>query len=287
MNNEDKKEYGLLIAKKSEKLVTAVYLVSDLMGEDEPIKATLRKISVELLSAMNTLAQPEIKDRITVYKNSLRLTTEILSLLHIARTTGLMSEMNSSLLIDGFRSLQLVLEKKQPMLTKEMLLIDREEDLQKGGAFGVDIGPTSYDALTPLSISRNMQGIIGAERRTTETVVSEDKEILVKSEEKTTGIFESTKIKKDIKGQDLNKGQFTLNQGAQAATLSSYQQKKVSRRDQIFSLFVKGVDVSIKDIASKIKGCSEKTIQRELNALVYDNKITRIGEKRWSRYLLK
>jgi hypothetical protein len=257
------------------------------MGEDEPIKATLRKISVELLSAMNTLAQPEIKDRITVYKNSLRLTTEILSLLHIARTTGLMSEMNSSLLIDGFRSLQLVLEKKQPMLTKEMLLIDREEDLQKGGAFGVDIGPTSYDALTPLSISRNMQGIIGAERRTTETVVSEDKEILVKSEEKTTGIFESTKIKKDIKGQDLNKGQFTLNQGAPAATLSSYQQKKVSRRDQIFSLFVKGVDVSIKDIASKIKGCSEKTIQRELNALVYDNKITRIGEKRWSRYLLK
>ena len=53
------------------------------------------------------------------------------------------------------------------------------------------------------------------------------------------------------------------------------------------ALFVRGVDVSIKDIAARIKGCSEKTIQRELNALLYDNVIERIGEKRWSRYVLR
>jgi DeoR/GlpR family transcriptional regulator of sugar metabolism len=68
---------------------------------------------------------------------------------------------------------------------------------------------------------------------------------------------------------------------------SSFQLKKMSRREQILGLFVRGVDVSIKDIATRIKGCSEKTIQRELNALLYDNIIERIGEKRWSRYILK
>jgi DeoR/GlpR family transcriptional regulator of sugar metabolism len=68
---------------------------------------------------------------------------------------------------------------------------------------------------------------------------------------------------------------------------SSFQMRKQSRREQILSLFVKGVDVSIKDIAARIKGCSEKTIQRELNALFYDNVIERIGEKRWSRYILR
>jgi predicted HTH transcriptional regulator len=68
---------------------------------------------------------------------------------------------------------------------------------------------------------------------------------------------------------------------------SSFQMKKQSRRDQILALFVKGVDVSIKDIASRIKGCSEKTIQRELNGLLYEGLIERIGEKRWSRYILK
>jgi predicted HTH transcriptional regulator len=68
---------------------------------------------------------------------------------------------------------------------------------------------------------------------------------------------------------------------------SSFQMKKLSRREQILALFVRGVDVSIKDIAARIKGCSEKTIQRELNALLYDNVIERIGEKRWSRYVLR
>jgi hypothetical protein len=32
MNEESKKDYGVLIAKKSEKLVTALYLVTDLMS---------------------------------------------------------------------------------------------------------------------------------------------------------------------------------------------------------------------------------------------------------------
>jgi predicted HTH transcriptional regulator len=67
---------------------------------------------------------------------------------------------------------------------------------------------------------------------------------------------------------------------------SSFQMKKQSRREQILALFVKGVDVSIKDIAVRIRGCSEKTIQRELNSLLEDNIIKRIGEKRWSRYIL-
>ena len=66
-----------------------------------------------------------------------------------------------------------------------------------------------------------------------------------------------------------------------------FQMKKQSRREQILGLFVKGVDVSIKDISARIRGCSEKTIQRELNNLLYDNIIERIGEKRWSRYILR
>jgi hypothetical protein len=40
------------------------------------------------------------------------------------------------------------------------------------------------------------------------------------------------------------------------------------------------VNVSIKDIAARI-GVVVKNISRELNALLYDNIIERIGEKRW------
>jgi DNA-binding HxlR family transcriptional regulator len=44
--------------------------------------------------------------------------------------------------------------------------------------------------------------------------------------------------------------------------------------------------VGIRDIADKVLGCSEKTLQRELNTLVDSGLVNRIGEKRWSKYVL-
>jgi len=61
--------------------------------------------------------------------------------------------------------------------------------------------------------------------------------------------------------------------------------RKSSRREQVLSLLSRE-PISIKDISEKIVGCSEKTIQRELNTLLDERKIQRIGEKRWSRYTL-
>ena len=285
MNEYQKNEYGLLIAKKSEKLVTALYLVTDLISDSEPIKSSLRKIAITLLSSMNTLAQPEVKDRITEYKLSLRSVTEILSLLHVARTTGIVSDMNSSLLIDGYRALQLILEKKQPILTEEMLTIENEYKLQEGESFSSGIQSSSYDALTPMTLSR-VTGYGDKTYKAIEKIESqkETKDKESKPEDTISSKGQNNFVKETKEVYESNKGQ---NISKHVPMLTSYQQRKVSRRDQILNLFVKGVDVSIKDVATRIKGCSEKTIQRELNALVYDNKIVRIGEKRWSRYMLK
>jgi hypothetical protein len=46
-----------------------------------------------------------------------------------------------------------------------------------------------------------------------------------------------------------------------------------------------GGGASIKDIAGVIRGCSEKTIQRELNELIRRGLVRRVGERRWSVYL--
>lgn len=302
MNEESQKDYGVLIAKKSEKLVTALYLVTDLMSDSEPIKHGLRKNAVALLSSMNSLAQLDVKDRVIELKMSLKSVTEITSLLHVAVTTGIVSKMNGDLLMEGFRSLQLVLEKKQPMFSKEMLYVENEEELEKEASFPSAVSSTSYDALTPLSIARlheNAQDL----RRTQESL--RQSHLLAKLDGSTNKgqVAKETPIKdKQDFEKDKNKEiikDISLKQASTHALLmehvarpvntlaSSFQIKKLSRREQILALFVRGVDVSIKDIAARIKGCSEKTIQRELNALLYDNVIERIGEKRWSRYILK
>jgi hypothetical protein len=294
MNEDAKKDYGILIAKKSEKLVTALYLVTDLMSDNEHIKHGLRKNAVALLSSMNSLAQLDVKDRVLELKMSLRAVTEIMSLLHVAVTTGIVSQMNGELLMEGFRSLQLVLEKKQPIFTKEMLHVENEEELSNDKNFSSAVTSTSYDALTPLSIARLHENVHDL-RRTQESL--RQAQLLAKVEGKgqkkeipVKDISESASD--DIKDNDLRQASTHAVLMEHAArpvnTLaSSFQMKKLSRREQILALFVRGVDVSIKDIAARIKGCSEKTIQRELNALLYDNVIERIGEKRWSRYILR
>ncbi len=301
MNEESKKDYGVLIAKKSEKLVTALYLVTDLMVDNEPIKHGLRKNAVALLSSMNALSQLDVKDRIIELKISLKSVTEITSMLHVAVTTGIVSKMNGELLMEGFRSLQLVLEKKQPIFTKEMLHVEHEEELERDGVFSNAVNSTSYDALTPLSIARLHESTQDL-RRTQESL--RQSQLLAKFsrlENKGQNI-ESIKDTKQDRVMSDNKEVIKDNNTKSLSThavlmehagrpvntlASSFQMKKMSRREQILGLFVRGVDVSIKDIAARIKGCSEKTIQRELNALLYDNVIERIGEKRWSRYVLR
>ncbi len=294
MQEESKQDYGMLVAKKSERLVTALYLVTDLMSDNEPIKHGLRKNAVALLSSMNALSQLDVKDRVMELKFSLKSVTETISLLHVAVTTGIVSQMNGELLMDGFRSLQSVLEKKQPMLTKEMLTIEDEASLHTGSQFASAITSTSYDVLTPLSLAR-LHGTNEELRRTQDSLKSS--QLLSKLEGasgKGRGSMDLSTDKSEprnvpfIKDKESVHNVLMKHAVPQASSLaSSFQMRKNGRREQILALFVKGVDVSIKDIAARIKGCSEKTIQRELNALLYDNVIERIGEKRWSRYILR
>ena len=293
MQEESSQDYGMLVAKKSERLVTALYLVTDLIADNEPIKHGLRKNAVSLLSSMNALSQLDVKDRLTELKVSLKAVTEIISLLHVAGTTSIVSDMNGRLLMDGFRSLQSVLEKKQPILTREQLTIPGEHKLTDAH-FSSAITSTSYDVMTPLSLARlheegdDMRKVHDELRTSALLSKLENKEV------KGRILSDRNDIKVSTEEKDIPSVHTTLMKHATppqtsygAPLASSFQMRKQSRRDQILALFVKGVDVSIKDIAARIKGCSEKTIQRELNALVYDNVIERIGEKRWSRYILR
>lgn len=57
------------------------------------------------------------------------------------------------------------------------------------------------------------------------------------------------------------------------------------RLSQILDFVKKNKGVSIKDIAGVVRGCSEKTIQRELATLIRQGLIERRGERRWSVYV--
>lgn len=58
------------------------------------------------------------------------------------------------------------------------------------------------------------------------------------------------------------------------------------RREAVMSVIQNKGSVSIKDISTLIRGVSEKTIQRELSALIDAGIVRKQGERRWSIYSL-
>jgi hypothetical protein len=56
------------------------------------------------------------------------------------------------------------------------------------------------------------------------------------------------------------------------------------RRDRIKTILEAKKEATIKDISEIITDVSEKTIQRELNAMIEENIVKRQGERRWSKY---
>lgn len=287
--------YNLLIAKKTEKIVTAVYLVTQFLKDNESLKEDLRRGSNELLKFLNSLAYTENKDVFLIYKNSLDIISLLISYLTIAKDTNLISRMNSEIVIEALRVLENLLAKKQFYLTRENLFINEENILNDLLNERID-SPikynTSFDALTErnANVNRfsNTRNDNFQNKNSQEEIEKSIKDKIYKRQNENIFIKDKT-IKKDESLKSLIKD-ITSNTKNKSETKSKKEPKnkerKNTRREQILSLFTHGVEVSINDISKKIIGCSVKTIQRELNELVLENKIERIGDKRWSKYIL-
>ena len=99
--------------KKTEKLVTALYMISDCMDSDDALKGKLRLLGVELLSDMYELATLSPMDKHIHISSSIARVNEILSFVEIAYTIGFISEMNTIILKKEFMILIGELENHQ------------------------------------------------------------------------------------------------------------------------------------------------------------------------------
>lgn len=106
------------VFKKTEKVVAALYLVSNLIKDKEPIKWKLRERSMTLMSAALTLNDDQSFDKDFAVRTVFSDILEILSTLSLAHMSGLLSEMN-------YNILRVEVEKIANIL-KDNLVIERE-----------------------------------------------------------------------------------------------------------------------------------------------------------------
>ncbi len=95
-NNGD---YLLFSFKKTEKIVSAIYLVTSLLKDNEPLKLELREGGMSLISVSMALNSFDAVDKNRLIQSFFSTAVQLISFLNISRNSGIISNMNSDILI--------------------------------------------------------------------------------------------------------------------------------------------------------------------------------------------
>ena len=94
------------IVRKSEKLTTALYLVTDIMSDKEPLKWKVREAGIELLSDITIASSAPASEKMTIFRNVMKKIERVIAFLDVAESARMLSSMNSSMLRKEYAALK-------------------------------------------------------------------------------------------------------------------------------------------------------------------------------------
>ena len=251
---------------KAEKLVTAVYMITNFLSDKEPMKWKLRDSCLSMLSKATVLKGKSDQERSDILVNILNLIKEVLSLLEIAHLSGFISEMNYLVLKREYVFIKKQIESREE-IKNSLGRFSFSESFFETGQVALPTGNISTEeTYQPNSLPRSLS--------------DENKQNFIKPKEaylKQKDIVMSDKIKDNISVHSKNEN---------VRPLSASNGAKEKRREIIIQSLKDKKELTIKDISLKITNCSEKTIQRELVSMLREGVLKKMGERRWSRYSL-
>jgi hypothetical protein len=225
--------------RKTEKISTAIYAITNFFSSNEPIKWQLRSRVIRLLYEVMAISTTSMSSRPALIRKISSELFQVHSLFNIAFKSGFISNMNYSIINSELENIiNFFSEYDDSQLSMDSKLFEEKY-------FKVDV-PKRQETSKDISL----------------------KDYTYKPEESV----------KDIK--DMYKRQNNN-------VLYKKRGDNKERRDKILEILKNNNNVSVKDISKEITDCSEKTLQRELLAMVDEGLITKEGERRWSRYSLK
>lgn len=243
--------YGLFVYKKIEKLVAGIYLLTGYLSDKEPFKWNLREVANTLLFKAISLSD-RVWGEDNINNGLVISICEISSILKVASVSNMISEINHQIIQSEFDKLANFLSSSANNVSSAKI------------AFSQDLFNGDYNF--------NLGSLPSMYQKTTENATG-------------AGFPYSYKGQKDIKDKQNND---VLNNMSATKHNSSDKilKDKTNRQEIIISMLKSGMKLTIKDFAKNIKDCSEKTIQRELLALVLKGVLKKEGERRWSKYYM-
>ena len=246
---------GMSLKNKMDKIVAALHLVTDCIEDNEPIRFKLRSLSVELASETHEFIYTPARDRGFIFTDIEVVATEIMSFLSIARSVRLVSEMNADI-----------------VLRELTANIERMRTWTETGFYEVE--NTGFAPIgSPVTFTLNESHF---------KVEQPEPLIITQGQEKN----EVQKFDKPVVSKGQTVKPVTKEKEEPAVSRKFDFALKLNRRNVILKIIKDKKEVTIKDISNLIGDCSEKTIQRELTTLVSEGVLKKVGEKRWSKYML-
>lgn len=233
-----------LSAKRAGNIATAIYIVSNILPANEPLQNELRKASLSLLSIANDIAGRKGESYDRQTAEINTVIKKIISYLEVGVTMFLVSEMN-------FRILRL-----------ELMALGGSYESRRDGLFEIE-------------------SLLKSESHKGQEILTEEKspkpERIIKRTENDKG-----HLKKPLMINVLNK-QLAPTFGSKSF-IKDKSTDSENRKEKILNNLKNKDKKTIGDIKNDFPDVSFKTIQRDLQSLMDEGKIERIGERRWSMY---
>ena len=210
----EKDSYFVFVYKKTEKLATALYMVTNLFSENEPMKWTLRKKVSDMLSFVLGYKH-SVSQQTSFVSNVKERVLDIVSLLEVASKSGLVSSMNFSIIQQEFLNLVKILDEQKSLDGDTEANIPKSFfDVSQG--ITKDISAKEYGQITSLSDS-----------------AIKDKSLVLSSQ----NVFKRTNRQNIIMGLLKKKSDLTIKDIAQ--TIRDCSEKTIQR--ELISLISAGI----------------------------------------------
>jgi hypothetical protein len=279
---ENKTDFYNFVETKSEKLVTAMYMITNFLSDKEPIKWKLRDLGLSMLSDSSALKEKNPSEQWTLLSRTHASIGEVLALIEICHLAGFISEMNYAILKKEYHDLMSSIA-SQEEITNSLNKIALQDSFFAGSP--IKTLQSGKEEMVRESVSQTIR---------TEGVLEQLKTKMNLSDK----TFEISKKVFDIKDKNIetSKERIVRSEYLDLAPTSSNNTvvkkegkvdvAKNKRREEIVAVLKTKGEVTIKDISQQVSKCGEKTIQRELVDMLQNGQIKRTGDRRWSRYSL-
>ncbi|MFH1978997.1 MAG: DeoR family transcriptional regulator [Patescibacteria group bacterium] len=227
-------QYLAYINDRIQRTTKALYRVTDLLSDKEPLKWEMRKKATGVFSLFISLQDEDSLLKPACFEKAEKLINQLISLFSLFTEERTVAGINFGVLQEEFNSIKRsIVNKKREWVTPTIQLPFPKKQIQ-------DQCPNGQ-------------------------------------------------AKGQYIGQDLSdiKQKNTIENAAKSTTKKpQYSSNNQSREDRIINIIKDRKEVSTGELSAMFSECSEKTIQRDLLAMVAKGILKKEGDKRWRKYML-